>query len=122
MPSPGGLVSGMVACHPADLPPGYHTAVRERSLTRSGAGCVEGRPRPSARSACSRSTGWHWQARGAGRVGAHLGHIRLMTARYPLTRRGSGWAGDRESRSGRPGSGRAWFGLGGRVSPTAVGD
>ena len=31
VPSPGGSVSGMGACHPDDLPEGYHTADRGRS-------------------------------------------------------------------------------------------
>jgi len=64
--SPARQVSGMGgACHPDDLPEGYHTDARGRSLTTSASGRVEGRPRASARSGCARSTGWHWQA-GAG--------------------------------------------------------
>jgi hypothetical protein len=56
----------MGACHPDDLPEGYHTAARGQSPARSGAVCVEGCPRASARSGCARSTGWHLErSRGA---------------------------------------------------------
>ena len=32
MPSPGGQISGMGACHPDDLPEGYHADARGQSL------------------------------------------------------------------------------------------
>ena len=34
LPSPGGQISRMGACHPDDLPEGYHTAARGQSLAR----------------------------------------------------------------------------------------
>lgn len=110
-PRRAGWSPGWWACHPADLPPGYHPDNRGRNLTTSAGGCVEGRPRPPARSACSRSTGWHSASTGERLAPGHTGgHIRPGTARYPLTRRDSGRAGDEARRAGRAGRGRARFG------------
>lgn len=38
----------MGACHPDDLPEGYHADARRQSLARSAGGDVEGCPRASA--------------------------------------------------------------------------
>ena len=51
MPSPGGQINRMGACHPDDLPEGYHTAARGQSLARSAAvasRAAHGRPRGRA--------------------------------------------------------------------------
>ena len=64
MPSPGGQISGMGACHPDDLPEGYHADARGQSLRGVGRGCVEGCPRASAWLGVARSTGWHLAGRG----------------------------------------------------------
>ena len=40
----GGQISRMGACHPDDLPEGYHTPARGQSFARSAGGGVEGCP------------------------------------------------------------------------------
>ena len=97
VPSPGGQINRMGACHPVDLPEGYHTAARGQSLARPAAvasRAAHGRPRGRTG---VRSTGWHWQAaRGPGPAGraTHVPHGPRLAGNHGQSRAGSSPARD----------------------------
>jgi hypothetical protein len=74
MPSPGGQINRMGACHPDDLPEGYHTVARGQSLTRSAAVASRAaHERPRGRAVPGRRDGT--SKRGEGRQGSGCDQI-----------------------------------------------